>query len=118
MERRRSRAGAQGLEHLAVFGESPHLVLGEDQLAIDGHVEDTAVSLHELDFTAELPLDLGRQTGGPGQVVSANAVLDGDGHGRTSWFPPEDSPERRRATIGPCYAPSRRRPGTTPDPEV
>ena len=57
-------------------------MLGKNDGAVGGDVEDAAATLDELGLHSELPGDLGRQTGGPGQVVSDYAVGDGDAHGR------------------------------------
>jgi hypothetical protein len=57
--------GAEQIEDLFVFGETPLLVLREDALAVDGHVEHAAIPLEQLRFDLELLGDLGRQTGGP-----------------------------------------------------
>jgi hypothetical protein len=56
------------------------VVLAEDSLAVDDHVEDAVVTPNQLGLLAELLLDRGRQTGGLRQVVSAPAVVDGDLH--------------------------------------
>jgi hypothetical protein len=54
------------------------VMLGEQQLAVEAHVEDTARALAEDRSDAEAPLDVGRQTGGAGPVVSNDAVIDED----------------------------------------
>jgi hypothetical protein len=74
----------EGRLDLAWIGETPCLFLGEEQLVVDGDLEDPTRSLDELRFDAELLLDLLRQTGGAGVVVSDPAVLDDDacGHAR------------------------------------
>jgi len=56
----RLAAGAESLEDLVVFGEAALLELGEDELAIDDHVEDAALAAHELGVDASLALDGGR----------------------------------------------------------
>lgn len=61
---------------VAAFGE-----LREEELAVAGDLEGSAVARDELDLDGERFLDGGRQTGGPGKVVSADAVLDRDIHG-------------------------------------
>ena len=68
-------------QHLFGLREPTRLVLGEDQLSIDDDVEDASRSLQELRLDSEFILDLGRQTGGAGQVVSPYAVADLDLHG-------------------------------------
>jgi hypothetical protein len=65
------------------MGEAPRLFLGEEQLVVDGDLEDPTRPLDELRFDAELLLDLLRQTGGAGVVVSDSAVLDDDACGHT-----------------------------------
>jgi hypothetical protein len=55
-------------------------VLGVDEGAVCGDVEYAAAALDELGLRAELLGDLGRQTGGLGQVASADAVFDDDPH--------------------------------------
>jgi hypothetical protein len=52
--------------------------LGEQQLAVAAHLEDAAAPLDQLDGEPEAILNRIRQTGGSGQVVSDDAVLDGD----------------------------------------
>jgi hypothetical protein len=55
-------------------------VLGIDERAVSGDVEDAAAAFDELSLESQLLGDLGRQTGGLGQVTSAHAILDGDAH--------------------------------------
>jgi hypothetical protein len=87
-----SRAGdgspLEGGLDLAGMGEAPCLFLGEEQLVVDGDLEDSARSLDELGFDAELLLDLLRQTGGAGEVVSDSAVLDDDTRGHDRLLSP------------------------------
>ena len=73
---------------LAGVWETACLLLGEDQLVVDGDLEDSTGSLDELRLDAELLLDLLRQTGGAGVVVSDPAVLDDDGRGHTRLLSP------------------------------
>jgi hypothetical protein len=54
------------------------VMLGEQQLAVETHVENAARSLLEAGSDREAPLDLRRQTGGAGLVVSDHAVLNDD----------------------------------------
>jgi hypothetical protein len=72
------------------MGKAACLLLGEEQLIVDGDLEDATRSFDELGFDAELLLDLLRQTGGAGEVVSDAAVLDDDGcgHGAASFRAP------------------------------
>lgn len=61
-------------------------VLAEHAFVRDIHVEHSAVAVHERDIEAagERSLELCHQTGGAGQVVSANAVRDADIHAHRS----------------------------------
>ena len=71
---------AERADDLAGFRKPLLGVLGEDQLAVDDHVEDPVGALDELGLDAERLLDFGRQTGGPRQVLSTRAVGDRDCH--------------------------------------
>jgi hypothetical protein len=56
--------------------------LGEDAAAIQLDFEHPARRLDQPDFCLwKHHLDLGRQTGGPGFIVSDDAELDGHAHG-------------------------------------
>jgi hypothetical protein len=59
-------------------------VLREDPLPVHDDVEDAVVTADERGGHAGRLLDLGRQTGGPGQVVSTTAVGDLDLHAGSS----------------------------------
>ena len=72
---RRSRLGADhlGLELGGDFtgiGETAELLLGEDEIAVHGDLEDPSAPLDELWLDAELLLNLVRQTGGAREVLS------------------------------------------------
>ena len=71
---------AERADDLARFRKPLLGVLGEDQLAVDDHVEDPVGALDELGLDAERLLEFGRQTGGPRQVLSTRAVGDRDCH--------------------------------------
>src|SRR5688572_413445 len=71
-------------QDLAGLGEPSDILLREDHLSVDRHLEHTAVSRDELGVNPEVLLQLGRQTGGPGLVASFVAVLDPDVHGEPS----------------------------------
>lgn len=61
-------------------------MLAEDQLTVGDDVEDTAASLDEPGFEAELAFDRRGQTGRPGLIISLNAVFDADIlHGKISF---------------------------------
>jgi len=66
----------QLLRDLAGLGEAAGLLLGEDQLVVQGDLETAAGALDEPWFEAQRFLDLVRQTGGAGMVVSDRAVLN------------------------------------------
>ena len=55
-------------------------MLRVDQRAVCRDVEYAGASLDELRLDAELARNIGRQTGGPREVVSLDAVLDRDAH--------------------------------------
>jgi hypothetical protein len=74
------RQGTQSLQNLCVFGEKACAVFRVDQRAVCGDIEYAAAAPDELGLDAELFGDFGRQTGGPGQITSAHAVLDRDAH--------------------------------------
>ena len=65
-------------DDLAGTRETAGLLLGEDQLIADRDLEDASVAPDQLGLDAELLLELVRQTGGTGVVVSDGAVLDDD----------------------------------------
>ena len=78
----RGRSGGEPLLQLlldlAGLRETPQLPFGEYQVVAVGDLEDSTTAADQRRGDAELPFDLGRQTGGPGIVASARAVLDGD----------------------------------------
>jgi hypothetical protein len=70
------RSGGDQLQNFLVLGKAAELLLGEDQLAVEHDLELPAGALDEGGVNALRLLDLGRQTGGPWQVVSLHAVRD------------------------------------------
>jgi hypothetical protein len=57
------------------------LFFGEDEAAVHDHLEHTAGRLNQLHVgVRECATQLGRQTGGPGLVVSNDAVFDRHAH--------------------------------------
>ncbi len=66
----------EGSGDFARFREAPRLLLGENDLVVEGHVKDPAMPFDQASFEAELALDLVRQTGGSWQVASGSAVFD------------------------------------------
>lgn len=60
---------------------TPECALGKDEHAVPADFEHSPTPLQELDGCVRICLaNLGRQTGGPGFVVSNDAVTDGDMH--------------------------------------
>jgi len=79
------RSGEQQVRNLLVLREPLLRLLREDELAVDGDLEDPASRLDELDLDVGVErLQLGGQTDRLGLVVSLHAVLDRDLH-RCSW---------------------------------
>ncbi len=69
-------------EDLSGLRVSSQRLLGEHELAVNHDLEHAARRLDELHSGLRVrPLDLGRQTGGPGLVPSDDAVLDAHPHG-------------------------------------
>ena len=61
---------------------SPSGFLGEDQLTVYGYLEQAAGGRDQTDLRIRKDLlQLSRQTGSPGFIVSDNAVLDRHMHG-------------------------------------
>ena len=63
-------------DDLCWFGKPRLLVLREDHLAVRHDIEDAVAALDQLGFELERVLDLGRQTGGLGKILSTAAVGD------------------------------------------
>jgi hypothetical protein len=66
------------VEHFCLVGKPMLAVLREQQLAVERHVEDPTAALLERGDDVELTLYRGRETRGPGLVVSRDAVADRD----------------------------------------
>ncbi len=82
---RMSPSGAAGisLQDLSRLGVPPERLLGEDQLAVHRDLEHAARRRDQPDVgVGEGLLQLSRQTGGSGLVVSDDAVLDDHAHRR------------------------------------
>ena len=79
-----SRDGAQLIQNLFLGRESSLVILREDLLVPDSDVEDSSAAADDRGVDLEFLLDLSRQTGGSGKVVSNAAVFDRDLHGRSS----------------------------------
>jgi len=67
---------AKRLKDLIVQGEAACLVLGENEIPVNNHIEDAAFALDQLRLRAEVFGYCGRQTGGLGKVVSRYTVGD------------------------------------------
>src|ERR1043166_6287278 len=80
--------------------EAAQLLLREDELAVHAHLELTTAALDERALHAAFLLELGRQTGGPGKIVSSDAVTDLDGHG--GYLRDDAAPTRGAASILPA----------------
>ncbi len=69
-------------QYLAGLRVAAKALLGEDPDAVHRHLEDAARPFDQLDGRlGQRPLELSRQTGGSGLVVSDSAVFDRDVHG-------------------------------------
>ena len=74
-----------GLEDFSGFGVAPSRLLGEHQRAVHRHLEDSTGGLDQPDLGLRVGLlQLSRQTGGSGLVVSNHAVLDRHLHDRST----------------------------------
>ncbi len=74
-------ATADQLHDFAGLGVASQFLLGEEQPAVHDHLEHAARRLEQLHLgVRERATELGRQTGGPGLVVSNDAVFDRNAH--------------------------------------
>jgi hypothetical protein len=65
---------------------APERALREHEHAIPGDFEYATTPLHQLDGSVwKCISNLGRQTGGPGLVISNDAVADRDVHAGGEW---------------------------------
>ena len=61
---------------------APQCTLREHQYTVPGNFEHPTTPLHQLDGSVWIGVPyLGRQTGGPGLVISNDAITDRDVHG-------------------------------------
>ena len=73
--------GRQQLDYLVVFREAAALLFRENLPAVDGDIVDAAAAGNQDDFgTGKFFAQIGLQTGGTGQVVSAPAIGDFNFH--------------------------------------
>jgi len=90
---------------LARGGKASCLLLREDELAVQLDLEDAAAALDQRGASSELLLQLVRQTGGAGQIVSSHAILDGDVFGHRRLLPLPESmsdPQRECVRLAMC----------------
>ena len=80
--RAQSCAGTQQIDDLCIGRKPSRRFLGEDDFTVGAHVEDAAASWKHLGRDAELLPKRSLQPGGLGQVVSTDAVFDGEMHKR------------------------------------
>jgi hypothetical protein len=64
--------------HLPGIGKPPYPQLREDQLAVASDLKGTTGALDQLRVDIQLLLDVCRQTGGSGVVVSNHTIFDLD----------------------------------------
>src|SRR5207244_8200463 len=72
---------SQLLDNLLLAREAAGIMLGKNSLPVHGDIKDAAASAHDMAVDADRFLDLRRQTGGTGKVVSDSAVIDSNVHG-------------------------------------
>ena len=68
------------VDDLPLGWEPSLIVLAEHASVIDRHVEPSAAASNDFAIDPELILELGRQTGGPGKVISNAAIVDSNTH--------------------------------------
>lgn len=68
------------IDDLLRVGESPALMFREDELVVDEHVEHTTAPFLEDWIDTGFCFDRGRETRGPLQIPSSDAVLDAHLH--------------------------------------
>lgn len=79
--------GADFFDDLAFRGEAAFFAFGKEDVVAYGDDEDAAAAADEFTLHAQCFLELGRQTGGPGEVVSNAAVVDSNAQWlRLTWF--------------------------------
>ena len=74
-------------KNLVVIGKTTGMMLREDKISIYCDIKDAVLAFDEFRFDAELIGNCGRQTGGLREIVSRDAVGNGDFHClSSSWF--------------------------------
>jgi uncharacterized protein YciI len=90
------------IDDLSLVWKAAQGALGENRLSVDDDLEYTAAGSNELARSTECRLQVRRQTGGAGLVVSLGAVFDLDSHQRiTSPL----HPTKDAGVYQPCGAP-------------
>jgi hypothetical protein len=74
------RERTKRLDDLAVVGETPGRVFGENEFSICDNVEDAVPPRDQFGLNTQFSLQRGPQTGGTRKVVSANAVRNRNVH--------------------------------------
>jgi hypothetical protein len=74
------RTTADAFRDLSIIRETPKGPLRKHQITVDDDLEDTVCTLDEMRRGAKLPIQFGRQPGGPWLVVSNNAIFDRNVH--------------------------------------
>lgn len=69
------------LSDFLMGGKPTQLLLGENQLTVQGDFKNAAAALDQGWLDAVLLLEISRQTGSLGIIVSDDAVFDFDRHG-------------------------------------
>lgn len=80
-----SAASLDAAQYLLLGGEAAFLMLAEDSHVIYPDIENAASTAVELAVHAQVVLEVGRETRGPGFVISDAAVLNSDLHGSGSF---------------------------------
>src|SRR6187455_3044742 len=78
------RHAPQRLEKVRVLRKTARAVFRVDEDTVSLDIEYATAALDELRLHAKLARNVGRQTGGPRQIVSLHTVLDGNVHRRGS----------------------------------
>jgi len=68
------------IQDLLMLGESMMFVFGKNKLAINDNIKHSTATPDQVRLDVQLLSQFGRQTGGPGTVVSLHAVSDRDFH--------------------------------------
>jgi hypothetical protein len=76
----RLRSTSDAFRHFSIVWKTPERTLREDKVTIHDDLEYTVRTLDEARQGSELPVQFGRQPGGPWLVVSNDAVFDRDVH--------------------------------------